>query len=114
MIRLPIAGRDVLLFSNADTDGGVMPGRVGASIATAREKITVWASFDGGATWPVKRLVYDGPSAYSCLGVGRSGTPSQGRIFLIFEGGPKGPHAAVQIVSFNLAWLLDGRPVPAG
>ena len=114
MIRLPIAGRDVLLYSNADTDGGAMPGRVGASIATAREKITVWASFDGGATWPVKRLVYDGPGAYSCLGVGRSGTPSQGRIFLIFEGGPKGPHAAVQIVSFNLAWLLDGRPVPGG
>jgi hypothetical protein len=37
-----------------------------------------------------------------------------GADFLIFEGGPKGPHAAVQIVSLNLAWLLDGRPVPAG
>jgi len=114
MIRLPIAGRDILLFSNADTDGGVMPGKVGASIATAREKITIWASFDGGATWPVKRLVSGGPGAYSCLGVGRTGTPSQGRVFLVFEGGPKGHHAAVQVVSFNLAWLLDGRPVPAG
>jgi len=114
MIRLPIAGRDILLFSNADTDGGVMPGKVGASIATAREKITVWASFDGGATWPVKRLVFAGPGAYSCLGVGRTGTASQGRVFLIFEGGAKGPHAAVQVVSFNLAWLLDGREVPAG
>jgi sialidase-1 len=87
---------------------------VGASIATAREKITVWASFDGGTTWPVKRLVSGGPGAYSCLGVGRTGTPSQGRVFLIFEGGPKGAHAAVQVVSFNLAWLLDGRPLPAG
>jgi hypothetical protein len=28
---------------------------------------------------------------------------------LLFEGGPKGSHAAVQIVSFNLSWLLDGR-----
>jgi sialidase-1 len=114
MIRLPIAGRDILLYSNADTDGGVMPDTVGASIATAREKITVWASFDGGATWPVKRLVSGGPGAYSCLGVGRTGTPSQGRVFLVFEGGPKWDHAAVQVVSFNLAWLLDGRPLPEG
>jgi len=87
----------------------VLPGRVGASIVSGREKSTVWASFDGGRTWPVKRLVYDGPSAYSNLGIGRHGTPSQGKIFLIFEGGPKGSHAAVQLVSFNLSWLLDGR-----
>ena len=119
MVRLPVAGRDVLLYSNADTDGGAMPAQVGASIATAREKVTVWASFDGGRTWPVKRLVYDGPSAYSSLGVGRTGTPSAGRIAIIFEGGPRGSHAAVQIAAFNLAWLLDGRDVadvlpPAG
>jgi hypothetical protein len=29
---------------------GVMPKQVGASIATGREKATVWASFDGGRT----------------------------------------------------------------
>lgn len=111
MIRLPVPGHDILLYSNVDTDGGVMPKQVGASIATAREKVTVWASFDGGHTWPVKRLVYDGPSAYSNLGVGRPGTPSQGRIYLLFEGGPKGCHEAVQVVSFNLSWLLNGRDV---
>lgn len=109
MIRLPIPGHDILLYSNVDNDSGVLPGRVGASIVSGREKSTVWASFDGGRTWPVKRLVYDGPSAYSNLGIGRHGTPSQGKIFLIFEGGPKGSHAAVQLVSFNLSWLLDGR-----
>ncbi len=112
MLRLPIAGRDILLYSNSDTDAGAMPAETGASIAGGREKITVWASFDGGASWPVKRLISDGPSAYSNLGVGRSGTPSEGRIFVIFEGGPKGSHAAVQVASFNLAWLLDGEPLP--
>jgi len=61
MIRLPVPGHDILLYSNVDTDAGVMPKQVGASIATGREKATVWASFDGGRTWPVKRLVYDGP-----------------------------------------------------
>lgn len=109
MIRLPVAGHDILLYSNIDNNAGSLPKQVGASIAGGREKATVWASFDGGRTWPVKRLVYDGPSAYSNLGVGRKGTPSEGRIYLLFEGGPKGSHAAVQIVSFNLSWLLDGR-----
>ena len=90
MIRLPIPGQDILLYSNLDTDAGEMPKQVGASISKGREKVTVWASFDGGRTWPVKRLVYDGPSAYSNLAVGRAGTPSQGKIYLLFEGGPKG------------------------
>lgn len=111
MIRLPVSGHDILLYSNVDNDAGVLPSKVGGSIATGREKATVWASFNGGGTWPVKRLVYDGPSAYSNLGVGRVGTPSQGKIYLVFEGGPKGSHGAVQIVSFNLSWLLNGRNV---
>lgn len=109
MIRLPVPGHDILIYSNVDNDAGMLPAKVGGSIAIGREKATVWASFDGGRTWPVKRLVYDGPSAYSNLGVGRVGTPSQGKIYLIFEGGPKGSHEAVQIVSFNLSWLLNGR-----
>lgn len=111
MIRLPVPGHDILLYSNVDSDAGMMPKQVGASIVTGREKATVWASFDGGRTWPVKRLVYQGPSAYSSLGVGRNGTPSQGKIHLLFEGGPKGCHEAVQVVAFNLSWLLDGRDI---
>lgn len=111
MIRLPIAGQDVLIYSNLDTDAGEMPAKVGASTSKGREKISVWASFDGGRSWPVKRLVYDGPSAYSNLGAGRSGTPSQGKIYLVFEGGPSDCYEAVQVVAFNLAWLLNGREV---
>ena len=57
-----------------DTDAGVMPRKVGGSTSNGREQITVWASFDGGRTWPAQRLVYAGPSAYSNLGVGRAGT----------------------------------------
>lgn len=111
MIRLPIDGHDILLYSNLDTDAGEMPAQIGASTSKGREKVTVWASFDGGHTWPVKRLVYDGPSAYSNLGVGRTETASQGRVYLIFEGGPTGCYEAVQVVSFNLSWLLNGRDV---
>jgi len=102
LVRLPVKGRDILVFSNADTAGG------------QREKLTVWASFDGGNTWPLKRLVYPGPAAYSSLGAGRPGTQSEGKIFLLFEGGPKGRYSAMQVARFNLAWLLEGKPTGDG
>lgn len=113
LLRLPIAGADVLLYSNLDTDAGSMPAKVGASTSAGREKITVWASFDGAKTWPVKRLVYDGPSAYSNLGAGRPGTPSEGKIFLHFEGGKKNCYESVFVATFNLTWLLNGRELRA-
>ena len=109
LIRLPIEGRDILIYSNLDCGGGVTPkiAQAGASSGGGRERITVWASFDGGETWPMKRLVFGGPSAYSNLGVGRKGTPSEGMIYLAFEGG-KNMYEAVQVAAFNLSWLRQG------
>ena len=94
LARLPVKGRDILVFSNLDTP------------KANRERITVWMSPDGGQTWPVKRLVYDGASAYSSMSAGRSGTPSEGSVYLMFEGGPGG---GAQIGRFNLAWVLQGE-----
>jgi sialidase-1 len=99
LVRLPVAGKDILIFSNIDTPG------------TQRERATVWASFDGGETWPVKRLVFDGPSAYSSINAGRPGTPSEGNIYLNFEGGPQGGST---IATFNLSWLLNGESTGDG
>ncbi|MBC8354384.1 MAG: exo-alpha-sialidase [Planctomycetes bacterium] len=99
LVRLPVAGKDVLVFSNIDTPNA------------KRERGTVWASFDGGKTWPVKRLVYEGASAYSSLNAGRPGTPSEGWIYLHFEGGQKG---GSNVASFNLSWLLAGEPTGDG
>jgi sialidase-1 len=107
LIRLPDDRNDILLYSNLDTDTGEMPKDVGGSTGVGREKITIWASFDGGKTWPAKRLVFDGPSAYSSLAVGRSGTPSGGKIYLFFEGGHEGRKSAVNVAVFNLTWLLE-------
>jgi sialidase-1 len=107
LIRLPIEGYDILIYSNLDSDIGSMPREIGGSTGSGRERITVWASFDGGKTWPVKRLVFDGPSAYSNLGVGRQGTPSEGKIYLLFEGGQKGMYASVNVAYFNLSWMLN-------
>ena len=99
LTRLPLADRDILIFSNLDTD------------ASHRERVSVWASFDGGKTWPVKRLVDAGRSGYSSLAVGRGNSPSAGWIYLFYEHDPfKGAHMA----RVNLAWLLGGKATGNG
>ena len=102
LTRLPVQGRDILIYSNTDTAGG------------AREKMTVWASFDGGKTWPVKRLVYAGPSAYSSMAAGRPGTPAEGRIYLLFEGLETEVYGGMQVARFNLSWVVGGEPTGDG
>ncbi len=96
LIRLPVQGRDILVFSNIVSESGRTHGHV-------------WASVDGGKTWPVKRLVDEGRFAYSSLSAGRPGTPSEGWIYLLYEGGP-----GAQIARFNLAWLVEGDPTGDG
>lgn len=113
LVRLPVRGKDILLYSNVDTG------------TFDRNRITVWASFDGAKTWPIKRLVYAGPSGYSSLAAGRSGTPSEGWIYLHFDGGknhrdPVGkahlfiPPDGSLVARFNLSWLLAGQPTGNG
>lgn len=111
LIRIPVDSHDILIYSNLDSEAGAMPHRTGGSTTEGRERITVWASFDGGITWPLKRLVFEGPSGYSNLGVGRNGTPSEGKIYLLFEGGHDGRNSAVQLVVFNMSWLLQGMDI---
>jgi sialidase-1 len=102
LTRLPADDADILVYSNLDFEGGHGRG-------SGRQKITVWASLDGARTWPVKRLVYDGPSAYSSLAAGRPGTPSEGLVYLLFEGGPDGMYSGIHLARFNLAWITAGE-----
>jgi sialidase-1 len=96
LARLPVSGRDILVFSNIETPN------------PRRENGTVWASFDGGKTWPVKRLANPGPSGYSSVNSGRPGTPSEGWIYLMPEAN------GAKIVRFNLSWLLAGEATGDG
>ncbi len=98
LVRLPVADRDILVYSNAD------------EVDYARVRMTAWASFDGGRTWPVKRLVFKGPSAYSSLDAGRPGSPTEGWIYLQFEERQGGG----QMARFNLSWLLAGEQTGDG
>ena len=95
LVRLPLDEHDILLFSNIDSPEG-------------RRNGTIWASFDGGKTWPVKRLVEEGGFAYSSMAAGREGTPSEGWIYLMYEGGGH-PDSKAYIARFNLAWVTGGR-----
>lgn len=94
LARLPLEvtdGKDVLLFSTPDNPGA------------GRFRMTVWASFDQGETWPVKRLVHEGMSAYSSLAVASDGT-----IYLLFERGQEKLYDRIALARFNLAWLREG------
>ncbi len=95
LVRLPLdttGQKDVLLFSTPDNPG------------KSRIQMTVWASFDRGKTWPVKRLIYEGPSAYSSLTA-----DSNGWIYLLFERGEKKLYEKMALARFNLAWITEGH-----
>jgi sialidase-1 len=111
LIHLPMEGLDVLLYSNVDSMLGELPQQVGGTSTNGRERVTVWVSLDGGRSWPIKRPVFDGPAGASYLAAGREGTASDGLIFLLFEGGPGGWNSGVQLATFNLSWLLDGKDI---
>jgi len=97
LVRLPVANRDILIFSNIESDQG-------------RRRGTVWASFDGGATWPVKRLAQEGGFAYSSLAAGTPGTASEGWIYLLYEHPGEG-RTTGRLIRFNLTWLLEGKDI---
>ena len=72
---------------------------------SARERMTVWRSRDEGATWPVMRLLHEGPSAYSCL----AGLPD-GRIACLYECGRKHAYETIVFAGVSQEWLLGRLP----
>jgi len=94
LVRMPdgvVEASDVLLYSSPDWPGGW------------RYQMTVWASLNGARSWPVKRLVDQGRSAYSSLAAAKDGT-----IHLLYEAGGKRLYDEVKVASFNLAWIMEG------
>ena len=89
---------NVILFSNPGT-------KVGLKKATGeRHHLTVWASFDDAQTWPVAKVINEGPAGYSCMAVGKDGM-----IFVAFERGPENYRTNTAVARFNLAWLLENE-----
>jgi sialidase-1 len=69
-----------------------------------RERMTVRLSYDEGASWPVTRVVHDGPAAYSSLVV----LPDHS-IGVLFERGTRSPYEKITFARFTLEWLTTGR-----
>jgi len=70
-----------------------------------RKKFTANVSFDGGKTWPIKKLINEGPSGYSASIVGKDGA-----IFVLYEKGDKVYYdKGVSIVKLDPKWLLGDK-----
>jgi len=70
-----------------------------------RERMTVRLSYDEGATWPVARVLHEGPAAYSGLAC----LPDQ-TVLCLFERGEKNPYETISLARFPLAWLEQDQP----
>jgi len=91
----PPHAKNRLLFSNPGTDKG-------------RTRMTVRLSYDEGQTWPVSRVLHEGPSAYSCLAV-----LADLSIGCLYERGEKSPYEKITFARFPLGWLTEGAdPAP--
>jgi len=77
---------------------------------SSRRRMSVKASFDDCKTWPLGKLVFEGPSAYSELAVGKNDM-----IFLVYERarlGSKDSRENIAIARFNMAWLKQDEVEP--
>jgi len=70
--------------------------------ATNRSNVSVLLSYDEGLTWPVRKTIYSGSSAYSALTILDDGT-----IGIYFEVGEYEVYQ-MYFMRFSLEWLTDG------
>jgi sialidase-1 len=92
LLRLSTAsrgGRNRLLFANP--------------ASTRRERLTVRLSYDEGTSWPVARVIAEGPAAYSSL----VALPELS-MGLLFEHGDQSPYEKITFARFTLEWLTAG------
>lgn len=105
IVRYEHGGQSLILFSNPDNltraDGKEEPGK-----NRDRKNVSVKLSRDEGQTWPVNKLIEDGPSMYSDLAVTQNGTilcfygrSGDSKGLAAFAGG------RLTLARFNLEWL---------
>jgi sialidase-1 len=71
---------------------------------TARQSMTLRASFDDGATWPASVVLHAGPSSYSDLAV----LPG-GEVACLYETGLNSPVGDLVIARVPISALEGGR-----
>lgn len=87
----PLSGSDRLLFSNpAHTED--------------RVQMTLKMSQNGGKSWPYKKVLYTGPSAYSCLTM-----LNEDSVGCLYEKGENHPYETITFESLSLKSLSNTR-----
>jgi sialidase-1 len=81
------SGKSRLLFSNPASKDN-------------RVRMTVRLSYDEGETWPVHKLLHEGPSAYSCLV-----RLPDGAVGCLYEQGRDHPYETITFARFPIDWL---------
>jgi Neuraminidase (sialidase) len=101
-IQDPNCNGDLIRYTSM-TDG-YLKNRLLHSIpyATNRSNLSVLLSYDEGETWPVRKTVYPGKSAYSSLTVLQDGT-----IGMYYEVGEYETYE-MYFARFSLGWLTNG------
>jgi sialidase-1 len=82
-------GKNRVLFSNANS--------------VERKNLAVRMSYDECDSWPVSKVIYPGPVAYSELAIAADNT-----ICCFYERGLEGPYESIRFAQFNVEWLTDG------
>ncbi len=88
-------------FGTRPGDKGILL-YAGPGTGKGRRLGTVRASFDDGRTWPVRKVIYPGGYAYSCLARLRDGS-----VGLLFE---KDGYKEIAFARFRLEWLKEKAP----
>lgn len=94
----PICQASLIRHPGADVKNGLLFSN--PADASKRERLTVRLSRDGGQTWPVSKVLEEGPAAYSCL----AALPD-GKIACLFERGRKDPYERISLAVFTPNWL---------
>lgn len=102
IVRYQHKGKSLILFSNPHNLEGGREGKPEPGKSRDRKNVSVKISRDDGQTWPVSKLLEDGPSMYSDIAVTQNGT-----ILCFYGRGTKPGFAGsgLTMARFNLEWL---------
>lgn len=105
----PICQASFLRYTRQPPDerSGLLFANPAHAPAGGRRDMTVRMSYDEGQTWPVHRVLWAGPAAYSSLAV-----LPDGRIACLFEAGDKQPYERIVFADFERKWLTSVNTDP--
>jgi sialidase-1 len=96
----PVCQASMITYSNSSNDNNIWVLFSNPADKKNRIRMTVRLSYDDGKTWPVSKILHEGPAAYSCLAV----LPS-GEIACFYEAGENNPYESMIFEKFSLGWL---------